>query len=119
MVNHNFDSFLHRMSVNYFRGSKSFFLSYANEDDADALFGNFAYLIDGNHEPDSGKALYHVDRRHENVKYLVNLNQDNYHNLCTIFCRCCIVTKVGNSTLQTFYDLQGMHSYVYFSVSIS
>ena len=43
------------MSVNYFRGGKSFFLSYANDDDADALFGNFAYFIDGNHESDIGE----------------------------------------------------------------
>ena len=63
-MNHNLDSFLHRMSVNFFRGSKSFFLSYANKDDADALFGNFAYHIDGNYESDTGKALYHIDRRH-------------------------------------------------------
>ena len=67
-MNHNFNSFLHRMSVNFFRGSKSFFLSYANKDDADALFGNFAYHIDGNHESDTGKGLYYVDRRHENMK---------------------------------------------------
>ena len=56
------------MSVNFFRGSKSFFLSYANKDDADALFGNFAYHIDGNHESDTGKALYRVDLRQGNVK---------------------------------------------------
>ena len=54
------------MSVNFFRGSKSFFLSYANKDDADALFGNFAYHIDGNHESDTGKALYRVDLRQGN-----------------------------------------------------
>ena len=37
------------MSVNFLRGSKSFFLSYANDDDADAFFGNFDHHTDGNH----------------------------------------------------------------------
>ena len=45
------------MSVNFFRGSKSFFVSYANDDDADALFGNFVYHIDGNHDLDTGKVI--------------------------------------------------------------
>ena len=42
------------MSVNFLRGTKSFFLSYANDDDADALFGNFGYQTDGNQNPDIG-----------------------------------------------------------------
>ena len=48
------------MSVNFFRGSKSFFVSYANDDDADALFGNFVYHIDGNHDFDTGKVIYKI-----------------------------------------------------------
>jgi hypothetical protein len=46
---------LKRMSVNYFRGSNTFFVSYANSDDADAFFGHFTYHIDGNHDEDKGE----------------------------------------------------------------
>ena len=46
-----------RMSVNYFRGSSTFFVSYANDDDSDAFVGHFIYHVDGEHDyyPDTGK----------------------------------------------------------------
>ena len=45
------------MSVNYFRGSSTFFVSYANDDDTDAFSGHFIYHVDGEHDyyPDTGK----------------------------------------------------------------
>ena len=45
------------MSVNYFRGSSTFFVSYANDDDSDAFVGHFIYHVDGEHDyyPDTGK----------------------------------------------------------------
>ena len=53
------------MSVNYFRGSDSFFVSYANADDADAFFGHFTYHSEiRDYDPSSG-----ANKLHFNFKY--------------------------------------------------